>query len=97
MMPAFREVFVQRFEAAAQKAKSRRPDAGTPEQPVIEHEQKCDALGALGRSRERGVVRETQIAPEPVDDVHARSVRASPDCCQQKGAAAGLQEIFVFG
>ena len=56
------------LEALVQEAESRRPDVRIAGVVVVEDEDRHDPLGVARRVRERGVVRDAQVASEPVDD-----------------------------
>ncbi len=58
------------LEALAQEAKSRGPDVRIAGVVVVEDEDRHDAVGVARGVRERGVVRDAQVAPEPVEDRH---------------------------
>ena len=64
---------VERRQAAQQVGAARLP-GGVP-QPVVEHEH-ADHVAAGARGEQRGVVREAQVAAEPVDGGHLATLAA---------------------
>ena len=57
----------QLAQAAEQEADARAGGEAPTEQGVVEHEHGHDALGAAGGRRQRGMVVDAQVAPEPDD------------------------------